>query len=60
MSTVLTCSNIKARFSQPSLNYIAPARILFHLNIVTLRDAQERGAIKTVSPIASQRIKQRE
>ena len=38
MSTVLTCSNIKARFSQPSLNYIAPARILFHLNIVTLYD----------------------
>ncbi len=46
MSIVLTCSNIKARFSQPSLNYIAPARILFHLNIVTLRDAQERGLQK--------------
>ena len=43
MSTVLTCSNIKARFSHPLLNYIAPARILFHLNIVTLRVAQERG-----------------
>lgn len=43
MSAVLTCSNIKVRFSQLLLNYIAPARILFHLNIVTLRDAQERG-----------------
>lgn len=43
MSTVLTCSNIKVCFSQLLPNYIPLALILFHLNIVTLRDAQERG-----------------